>query len=136
MEKLITTRWKALPDVERQGGASLRHLHMQTLTARTVRNFIVEVIISTASDETTFRTQKAYLGKLNLVLVQILKQEWPHNWPNFIPEIVSSSQNNINLCENNLIILKLLSEEVFDYSAEQMCVCAWLSPWRLPLTTG
>jgi hypothetical protein len=27
----------------------------------------------------------------------------------------------MNLCENNLIILKLLSEEVFDYSAEQMC---------------
>ena len=86
-----------------------------------VRNFIVEVIIAIASDEVTFRREKSYLSKLNLVLVQILKQEWPHNWPLFIPEIVSSSKNNINLCENNLIILRLLSEEIFDFSAEQMC---------------
>jgi exportin-1 len=26
----------------------------------------------------------------------------------------------MSLCENNMVILKLLSEEIFDYSAEQM----------------
>lgn len=104
MEKLITTRWKALPEAEQQG----------------VRNFVVELIISTASDEASFRREKNYLGKLNLVLVQILKQEWPAKWPQFIPEIVSASRGNITLCENNLVILRLLSEEVFDFSAEQM----------------
>lgn len=55
-----------------------------------------------------------------MVLVQILKQDWPHNWPQFIPEIVSSSKQNLALCENNMLILKLLSEEIFDFSAEQM----------------
>ena len=54
------------------------------------------------------------------LLVQILKQEWPHNWPNFITELVESSKTNLSLCENNMVILKLLSEEIFDYSAEQM----------------
>jgi len=33
---------------------------------------------------------------------------------------VASSKTNLSLCENNMIILKLLSEEIFDYSAEQM----------------
>lgn len=51
---------------------------------------------------------------------QILKQEWPHNWPNFIPELVESSKTNLSLCENNMAVLKLLSEEIFDFSAEQM----------------
>jgi exportin-1 len=49
-----------------------------------------------------------------------LKQEWPHNWPTFIPELVAASKTNLSLCENNMIILKLLSEEVFDFSAETM----------------
>lgn len=37
-------------------------------------------------------------------------QEWPHNWPNFISDIVSFSQTSEVLCENNIRILKLLSE--------------------------
>jgi exportin-1 len=49
-----------------------------------------------------------------------LKQEWPHNWPTFIPELVESCKTNLSLCENNMVILRLLSEEVFDYSAEQL----------------
>jgi len=44
----------------------------------------------------------------------------PHNWPTFIPEIVTSSQANLSICENNMVILKLLSEEIFEFSAEQM----------------
>ncbi|KAG9102029.1 Karyopherin transporter [Ceratobasidium sp. UAMH 11750] len=104
LEKLIQTRWKILPEDQRQG----------------IRNFIVSTTLAIASDETALRQQKTYLNKLNLALVQILKQEWPHNWPTFIPEIVQNSKTNISLCENNMAILKLLSEEIFDYSAEQM----------------
>lgn len=104
LEKLIQTRWKILPEDQRQG----------------IRNFIVSTTLSIAADETALRQQKTYLNKLNLALVQILKQEWPHNWPTFIPEIVQNSKTNIALCENNMAILKLLSEEIFDYSAEQM----------------
>lgn len=35
-------------------------------------------------------------------------------------ELVDSSKANLSLCENNMVILKLLSEEIFDFSAEQM----------------
>lgn len=52
--------------------------------------------------------------------VQILKQEWPKHWPTFISDIVGASRTSESLCQNNMIILKLLSEEVFDFSSGQM----------------
>ncbi|KAF9072352.1 CRM1 C terminal-domain-containing protein [Rhodocollybia butyracea] len=104
LEKLISTRWKSLPDAQRQG----------------VRNFLVTVTIEVASDEVTARKEKVYLNKLNIAMVQVLKQEWPHNWPTFISELVESSKTSLPLCENNMLLLRLLSEEIFDFSAEQM----------------
>ena len=85
-----------------------------------IRNFVVNFIIQSSSSEETLKTQRTLINKLNLVLVSILKQEWPHNWPTFINEIISSCHTNLSICENNMAILRLLSEEVFDYSAEQM----------------
>ncbi|KAF2672800.1 hypothetical protein BT63DRAFT_382687 [Microthyrium microscopicum] len=104
LDIVIMTRWKILPREHCTG----------------IRNFIVNFIIEIANSEENLRTQKTLLNKLNLVLVSILKQEWPHNWPNFINEIVSASHASITICENNMIILRLLSEEVFDYSQESM----------------
>lgn len=46
----------------------------------------------------------------------MLKQEWPSKWPSFIPDLVGASKTSETLCENSMIILKLLSEEVFDFS--------------------
>ncbi|BFZ54615.1 Karyopherin transporter [Savitreella phatthalungensis] len=104
LDKLINTRWKILPKEQCQG----------------IRNYIVAVMIKTSSDEAVMHRERTYLNKLNLTLVAILKQDWPKNWPTFIPEIVQASKTNLSLCENNMAVLKLLSEEVFDYSAEQM----------------
>ncbi|KAF9188580.1 Karyopherin transporter [Haplosporangium sp. Z 767] len=104
LEKLVQTRWKLLPPEQCQG----------------IRNYTVGLIVKLSSDEATLHNERTLLNKLNMVLVQILKQEWPHSWPGFIPEIVVSSKSNLSLCENNMVILKLLSEEIFDYSAEQM----------------
>lgn len=54
---------------------------------------------------------KPFIGKLNLTLITVLKQEWPHNWPTFISDLVGSSKTSELLCENNMKILCLLSEE-------------------------
>ncbi|KAJ3178263.1 Karyopherin transporter [Gaertneriomyces sp. JEL0708] len=104
LENLIKSMWKALPPDQRAG----------------IKNFIVAFIIKNSADDEHLEKNRLLLGKLNIVLVQILKQEWPHNWPTFIPEIVQSSRTNLALCENNMNILKLLSEEIFDFSAEQL----------------
>lgn len=73
-----------------------------------------------SSDESVMKSERVFISKLNLTLVEILKQEWPHNWPNFIPDLVGSSKTSEILCENNVQILKLLSEEVFDFARDQM----------------
>ncbi|KAG7810452.1 hypothetical protein KL921_002947 [Ogataea angusta] len=104
LDNLIKTKWKALPEEQRLG----------------IRNFIASMIIVMCDDDAQFVSQKALIQKSDLTLVQIIKQDWPANWPNFIPEIVQSSRAGFNVCENNMVILKLLSEEIFDFSAEQM----------------
>lgn len=85
-----------------------------------IRNFVVNLIIEHSKSEEKLKSERAFLNKLNLVLVSILKQEWPHNWPTFINEIISSCHTSLSICENNMAILRLLSEEVFDYSQDQM----------------
>ncbi|KIH45037.1 hypothetical protein ANCDUO_24927 [Ancylostoma duodenale] len=39
---------------------------------------------------------------------EIVKQDWPKNWPSFITDIVESSKTNDNICVNNMNILSLL----------------------------
>ena len=105
LERLIQAKWKILPREQCLG----------------IRDFIVGTVIKLSGDPQQLQGQhKVYLNKLNLILVQILKHEWPKLWPDFIGEIVASSRTSLSLCENNMVILKLMSEEIFDFSADQM----------------
>lgn len=101
---LFYPRWKILPAVQRDG----------------IKNYVVRKVITMSSDEQVMKKEKVFIQKLNLTLIQIVKHEWPHNWPSFIPDVVGSSKTSETLCENNMQILKLLSEEVFDFSKDQM----------------
>lgn len=103
LENVIKTRWKVLPRPQCEG----------------IKKYIVGLIIKTSSEQAVLEKEKVYLGKLNMILVQILKYEWPRNWPSFISDIVGASKTNESLCQNNMTILKLLSEEVFDFSSGQ-----------------
>lgn len=104
LEQVIKTRWKILPRNQCEG----------------IKKYIVSLIIKTSSDPESLEANKTYLNKLNMILVQVLKREWPKNWESFIPDIVGASKTNESLCQNNMIILKLLSEELFDFSAGQI----------------
>ena len=46
-----------------------------------IKGFIVNLVIARSSTEEAYRNQKIFMSKLNVILVQIVKQEWPHNWP-------------------------------------------------------
>lgn len=50
----------------------------------------------------------------------LLAQDWPAKWQSFIPDLVNASRTNETLCENSMTILKLLSEEIFDFSQGEM----------------
>jgi len=139
MNNLITTRWKVLPmeqrsgirnfivgvvikissttDTESAAASSSSSSSNNTFTSTSVPTPEAQAFLNTNSP----RERVAFINKMNLIVVQILKQEWPSGtWPNAIDEIVNSSKTNLGLCENNMVILRLLSEEVFDYSAESM----------------
>lgn len=121
LDSVISTKWKVLPREQCQGPPmSYRSSLVLAHNDPGIRNFVVSFIIQSSSSEENLRTQRTFLNKLNLTLVSILKQEWPQNWPNFINEIISSCHSSLSICENNMVILRLLSEEVFDYSADQM----------------
>ncbi len=77
-------------------------------------------VIKLSSTDESMARERIFVSKLNLILVQIVKQEWPHKWETFMTEIVGASRNSVSLCENNMEILRLLSEEVFEFSTGQM----------------
>ena len=104
LDDVVNTRWKVLPRDQCLG----------------IRNFVVNQIIEASGTEESLKANKIFINKLDLTLVTILKQEWPQHWPTFINEIISSCHNSLSVCENNMNILRLLSEEVFDFSQDQM----------------
>ncbi len=74
LEKLILTRWKSLPDGQRQGmchAQSTRLSDSQLIHRIGIRNFVVGITVKIASDETSLRREKTYVNKLNLALVQV-----------------------------------------------------------------
>ncbi|CAA2959341.1 protein EXPORTIN 1A isoform X2 [Olea europaea var. sylvestris] len=104
LEGVVKYRWNALPVEQRDG----------------MKNYISEVIVKLSSDEISFRRERLYVNKLNIILVQILKHEWPAKWQRFIPDLVAAAKTSETICENCMVILKLLSEEVFDFSRGEM----------------
>ena len=55
LEEVIKYRWGALPDQQREG----------------IKNYVSNLIIKLSSDDTTFRREKVFLNKLNIILVQV-----------------------------------------------------------------
>ncbi|KAL0744618.1 hypothetical protein Bca4012_086131 [Brassica carinata] len=78
IEGVIKYRWKALPVEQRNG----------------MKNYISEVIVQLSSNEGSFRSERLYVNKLNVILVQILKHEWPANWRSFIPDLVIAAKTS------------------------------------------
>lgn len=104
LEPVVKFQWKSLPREQCDG----------------IKDFIVNTVIQLASDPGSMQSQAMLLNKLNVTLVQIIKQEWPRNWENFIAELVGASQTSESLCQNNMVLLRLMSEEIFDFGSEQM----------------
>ena len=58
MEEVIKYRWGALPDEQREG----------------IKTYISNLIIKLSTDDASFRRERTFLNKMNMILVQILKQ--------------------------------------------------------------
>lgn len=71
-----------------------------------IKSYVVQLIISTYSDD------KIIVNKLNHILIQILKMEWPNRWSTFIPEIINTANTDVKFCKNTLEILRILIDEL------------------------
>lgn len=69
-----------------------------------------------SSNENLMSQNQPLVTKLNSTLISIVKLEFQSDWKNFISELCSDANSSQSKCENALNILKLLSEEVFDFS--------------------
>lgn len=101
---LIQQKWLALPEDQRGS----------------LKAYIIDNILQLSAVDNLSKTMHNILSKCNSILVQIVKYEWKTSWVTFINDICESSMKNMNICENNFYILKMLSEEIFDHSKNQM----------------
>ena len=78
------------------------------------RNFLIKLLLKFVLDKNFYGNKSNHflINKLNLLIVMIAKNEWTTTWTNFISELCSSSKSDPNLCENNMELLILLSEEI------------------------
>lgn len=60
------------------------------------------------------------MQKLNEAVIEILKNEWPMYWPTFTHDLIGASKGSDLVCENNLRLLSMLSEEIHDFSDQNL----------------
>ena len=85
-----------------------------------VRRYVVALLDKISRLPESTSTERTFMTKLNEILILIVREEWPHNWPNFIMELVHQAKQNQFLCENNLRILATLSEDIFEYGEKNI----------------
>lgn len=66
------------------------------------------------------RNQKFLINKINETLVAIVKQEWDKSWKTFVSDLCSAARGSELQCENCMAVMKLLSEEIFDFSKDKV----------------
>ena len=88
-----------------------------------MKGFIVRNINTLAQQPALLREsreERDNLTKMNSLLVEIIKKELGNGWDTVISDLTSIAKTDQNICLNNLKILKILSEEIFDFSKDSM----------------
>ena len=103
IKSAVETKWNILPEKQRTG----------------IKSFIVGYIYKVVQNQNN-KNERVCLGKANSILVEIIKKEWDSGWTSAISDLVTSSIQDQEICENNFNILKELSQEVFEFSKHRM----------------
>ncbi len=97
LQKGVETKWKLLNGKQKLSIKSYVETYMNKLI------------------ETRFKENRIYLSKINSILAVIIKNELFGSWPTALSDLAQSCYTSQALCENNLMILKELSTEIFDF---------------------
>ncbi|RNF11538.1 putative exportin 1 [Trypanosoma rangeli] len=90
-----------------------------------IRSFVINLIVAECKSFSQIRSRKALLTKINSTLVSIAKREWPVRWPSFIQDICTSAGPTEPLIENNLNLLRLVGEDIFEFG-EKTLTSRWI----------
>lgn len=83
-----------------------------------VKNRLMNIIINL--DENTNIKGPSYLkNSMCLVIIELIKREWPQNWPNLMNDLFEISNKSIEHKKLIFIILKYISEEFIDSEGTQ-----------------
>ncbi|KAK7199714.1 exportin 1 [Novymonas esmeraldas] len=98
---------------------------LSTDNQQAIRHFVVSLIVRECTSFAHIRQNRTLLTKMNMTLVAIAKREWPVRWPNFVQEISTSASPSEPMVENNLNLLRLVGEEVFEFG-EKTLTSRWV----------
>ncbi|XP_062091929.1 protein EXPORTIN 1A-like isoform X2 [Humulus lupulus] len=107
LEGVIKYRWNGFTVAEKDG----------------ISFYVWNVIQRLLHDKASFQEEKLYVNKLNIIFVQILKRDLSERGQDFILSylsFVSKLEASDIVCENFMVILRLLIEELFEFSNEEM----------------
>lgn len=115
---VMSTRFFALQVIDEQINCFWNALDENTQT--NVRNTIITEISKECTSFQQVRQSKVLLTKLNSTLVSIAKRLWPVRWPDFIKDVCKSATPTDPLVENNLNLLRIVGEEVFEFGSKTL----------------
>lgn len=116
--QVISTRFFALQVVDEQINTYWNALDESTRT--NIRNTIITEISKECTSFEQIRNSRVLLTKLNTTLVSIAKREWPMRWPDFIKDVCMSAKPDHPMVENNLNLLRIVGEEVFEFGSKTL----------------
>lgn len=71
-------------------------------------------IITNLDDNQNIKGPSYLKNSMCLVIIELIKREWPQNWPNLMPDLFEISNKSIEHKKLIFIILKYISEEFID----------------------
>lgn len=98
LERTVRVRWSLLAEAQKEG----------------VREYVVETILEYAVKGAERQEAELLLKQLNMILIEIIKREWPEKWPTLIPDLLAASRGECWVCQNTFELLGTLVDAVFN----------------------
>jgi len=99
LERTVKIRWSMLGDGQKES----------------VRGYVINQIVTYIEQRKKEKVDERILQKLNQILVEILKREWPQQWAMLIMELLEASSKDFVLCINTFRVLEQFCDDIYNF---------------------
>lgn len=110
---MVQKKWQVIPAEQRE---SVKTFALNQVMSVGVRSFY-ELQYSATME--SVQQNEELLHKWDIILVEIFKKEWPNSWSSFIHDLVVAATVSESRCINNIYILKIVIEDVFQFGSSE-----------------